>query len=121
MYRIKSRLTDGTVRRAAVRLMQAAALSLVVALAIPAHAAGEREIKSRVAPVYPEIAKRLKIVGAVKIEATVDPEGKVTNAKTVSGNRALATAAEDAVRQWRFAPGPATSTSEVELKFALGE
>ena len=69
--------------------MQAAALALVVSLAIPARAADVRAVKSRVAPIYPEIAKRMRIEGEVRLEVTVDAEGKVTDVKTVSGNRVL--------------------------------
>jgi TonB family protein len=101
--------------------MQAAALALVVVMAIPAHAADEREIKSRVAPVYPELAKRMKIMGAVKIEATVDADGKVTDVKSVGGNQMLSAAAEEAVRKWKFAAGAGIATVQVELKFALAQ
>ena len=106
-------------RQAGVRLMQAAALALVVALAIPAMAVNERAIKSRVAPVYPEIAKRLRIAGAVHLEVTVDPEGKVTDVKPVSGNQMLSPAAADAVRKWKFAPGAGNATVDVVVDFAL--
>ncbi len=106
--------------RAGMRLFQAAALALVVSMAMPGMAADERAIKSRVAPVYPEIAKRMKITGVVKIEATVDPGGKVTDVKTLSGNRMLSPAAEDAVRKWRFAPAAAQSTVPVDINFDLG-
>jgi TonB family protein len=112
-------LCPGGLRRAAVRLMQAVALALVVALAIPAMAANDRAVKSRVAPVYPEVAKRMKIAGAVHLEVTVDPEGKVTDVKPVSGNRMLSPAAEEAVRKWRFASGAGNVTVDVEVNFAL--
>ena len=108
-------------RRVARRLFQAAALALVLVFALPARAGDDRAVKSRVAPVYPEIAKRMKISGDVKILATVDPEGNVTDAKAVSGNRMLGTAAEDAVRKWRFAPGAAVSTVDVNVTFALAQ
>jgi TonB family protein len=94
-------------------------LALVVALAMPARAADERGIKSRVAPTYPEIAKRMRISGMVRLAVTVDPEGNVTGVKPISGNGMLAVAAEDAVRRWRFEPGPGVSTVEVSLNFAL--
>jgi TonB family protein len=95
-------------------------LALLIAIALPAHAE-ERAVKSRVSPVYPEIAKRMKITGIVKVEATVEPDGKVSDVKTVSGNHALAPAAEDAVRKWRFAPAPAASTVNVDVSFVLAE
>jgi len=102
-------------------LFQAGALALVLAIAMTARAAEDRAVKSRVAPVYPEIAKRMKITGAVKIEATVDPDGKVTDVKTLSGNRMLSPAAEDAVRKWKFVSAAAQSTVEVEVNFAMGQ
>jgi len=107
-------------RTVGLRAMQAAALGLAILLVLPARAE-ERAVKSRVAPVYPEIARRMKMAGAVRIEATVDPEGKVTDVKTLSGNRMLSPAAEDAVRKWRFVPEPAGSTVEVEVNFAQGQ
>lgn len=108
-------------RRIGLSLFQAAALALMLAMAVPARAADERAVKSRVNPLYPEIAKRMKITGVVKVEATVDADGKVTDVKTISGNHMLGAAAEDAVRKWRFAPGPATSTVDIELNFALAQ
>ena len=106
-------------RRWAKRLFQAAALALLVTLALPARAGDERAVKSRVAPVYPEIARRLKISGEVKLEATVDAQGKVKDVKPVSGNHMLEVAAEDAVRQWRFEPGDGDATVIVAVTFAL--
>ena len=106
-------------RRVAARVFQAAALALVFALAMPASAADTRAVKSRVQPVYPEIAKRLKISGAVAIEATVNAEGKVTAVKTISGNRLLSTAAEEAVQKWKFKSGAGETTVQVVLSFSL--
>lgn len=107
-------------RRAAVRLLQAAALMLVVALALQGRAE-ERAIKSRVAPVYPEIAKRMRVTGVVKLDVTVDAAGMVTDVKTVSGNRMLSTAAEEAVHKWRFEPGPGPSTLSLNINFDLNQ
>ena len=101
--------------------MQAAALALMVALAFPAKAADERAVKSRVQPVYPEIAKRMRITGEVRLSVTVDANGAVTGVQTVSGNRMLSTAAEDAVRRWKFEPGSASATTNVTLTFALAQ
>jgi TonB family protein len=109
------------VRQLTTCAFQAAAVALLVALAIPARAADDRPVKSRVAAVYPELAKRMRISGDVHLQATVDPEGKVTDVKTLNGNRALATAAEEAVRRWKFAPGPSVSTVEVNVNFALAQ
>jgi TonB family protein len=105
-------------RRAGLRLMQVAALALIVALAMPARAADGRAVKSRIAPAYPEIAKRMRISGVVRLAVTVDPEGKVTDVKPLSGNTMLSIAASEAVRKWRFEPG-SESTEEIALNFSL--
>ncbi|MGC1461597.1 MAG: energy transducer TonB [Terracidiphilus sp.] len=109
------RLGSGSV---GLRILQGAALALILAIALPVRAADERAVKSRVSPVYPEIAKRMKIGGAVKLEATVDAQGKVTEVKTITGNRMLAAAAEDAVRQWKFVAGSTDANVSVEVNFA---
>jgi TonB family protein len=110
-----------TLCRAGPRWARAATLALVMALAIPAGAAKARAVKSRVSPVYPEIAKRMRIEGEVRLSVTVDSDGKVTDVKPVSGNHMLSTAAEDAVRKWKFEPGSGVSTVDVSLTFALAQ
>jgi TonB family protein len=106
-------------RRAALRLVQAAALALVVAMAMPVRAADVRAVKTRTAPAYPEIAKRMRICGVVRLAVTVNSEGKVIDVKPLSGNNLLSLAASDAVRNWRFEPGPGDSTEEIALNFTL--
>lgn len=113
------KIDSNEMRRRAARITQAAVLALAFVLAMPASAADNRAVKSRVAPIYPEIAKRMRIAGEVRLEVTVDPEGKVTDVKKLSGNGMLSTAAEDAVRKWKFEPGPETSTIDLTLNFAL--
>jgi len=58
------------------RILYAAALPFALSVALPVSAADARAIKSRVPPIYPEIAKRMRISGQVKVEATVSPRGK---------------------------------------------
>jgi TonB family protein len=97
---------------------------IAIAMTLPLHAAddhGERAVKQRVSPTYPELARRMHVSGVVRIAATVTPEGTVSATKTVSGNHMLSEAAEDAVHKWKFVPGPAESTVEVTINFAPAE
>ena len=119
MFRHHLQINRRSVRHAGIRLAQAAALALAVTIALPARAADDRPVKSRVAPVYPELAKRMRISGVVKVEATVDADGKVTAVKTLAGNHALSPAAEEAVIRWKFVPGPAVSTVDVDVNFSM--
>jgi TonB family protein len=95
--------------------------TLALGLALPAGAADERGVKSRVAPAYPEIARRMRIGGMVEVQVTVDAEGKVTDATAVSGSHVLALAAEDAVRKWKFESGAGVSKVTVQINFALSQ
>ena len=109
------------VKRAMAGLMQLAIVTLVLAATHPLHAADARPIKQRVSPTYPELAKRMRVSGIVKVSATVEPDGSVSATKTVSGNHMLAGAAEDAVHKWKFAPGTDQSVVEVDINFALAQ
>jgi TonB family protein len=90
----------------------------ILTLSVPSWSATDRAVIQKVPPSYPEMAKRLQISGVVKVEATVEPNGSVSDVKTVSGNHMLSPAAEMAVRKWKFEPGPAKSTVDVEINFA---
>ena len=57
-----------------------------------------------VRPVYPPIAQSARVQGVVIIEATIGPDGKVTDAKVLRSVPLLDQAALDAVRQWEFTP-----------------
>ncbi|MBS1853219.1 MAG: energy transducer TonB [Acidobacteria bacterium] len=99
-------------------------LALVLAPSSPAWGQQEelsRKVKSRVNPVYPEIARRMSITGVVKVEVIVAPNGNVKTTKIVGGHPVLATAAVDAVKKWKFEPASAESTGIVEFKFATQE
>jgi len=106
--------------RKGFRFLRAVPLAAIMVLALQAGAGDDRAVKSRVPPVYPEIAKRMHVTGEVRLEATVDAEGKVKNVKPVSGNHMLEMAAEDALRQWKFAPGDGDAVVEVSITFSLG-
>ena len=77
-----------------------------------------REVVRRVAPDYPELAKRLRISGVVKLRATVAPNGSVKSVESLGGNPVLLKAAQDAVRDWKYAPAPDETRELIELTFA---
>ena len=117
-------ITSGSTRarpRVGFKFLKAAALVAALALALPARAGDTRAVKSRVPPVYPEIAKRMRITGEVQLEVTVNAQGKVTDVKAVKGNHMLEVAAEDAVRQWKFESGDGDSVVSVAINFDLGQ
>lgn len=94
-------------------------LLITLACATVAAHAEDRKPQKRVSPVYPDLAKRMRIGGVVRVAATVAPDGSVTEARATNGNKLLASAAEDAVKKWKFNPGAAADTVNVDINFEL--
>jgi len=67
-------------------------------------------------PVYPEIARRMHMTGKVEVEVTIASDGSVREAKVISGNSMLATAAVQAARNFKYEPGD-ESTSRIAFEF----
>ena len=57
-----------------------------------------------VPPVYPDLARRTGIEGAVGIECRIDETGAVVGATVLFGSPLLSPAALTAVREWRYVP-----------------
>ena len=70
----------------------------------------------RVAPQYPDAARRIGLGGTVKAIAQVGSDGKVKKVEAVGGSPLLVQAAEDAITKWKVAPG-GESQESLELHF----
>jgi TonB family protein len=76
-----------------------------------------RKVKSKVSPVYPELARKMNISGVVKVRVTIAANGSVKDAQLVGGHPLLANAAMDAVKRWRFETRPDETAETVEFRF----
>src|SRR5277367_7175712 len=76
-----------------------------------------RKIKTKVAPVYPELARRMSVVGKVKLEVVITPDGRVKSTRVIGGHPILVQACQDAVKDWKFVPAPEETTQVVEFDF----
>jgi TonB family protein len=77
-----------------------------------------------VQPEYPETARQQHVQGPVVLEGKVGKDGEVQQLSVISGDSMLATAASNAVRQWRFKPlvrnGRAVQfQTQIKIDFAL--
>ncbi len=59
---------------------------------------------SKVVPVYPPLARQIRVSGTVVLRALIGTDGSIRELHLVSGHPLLAQAAIDAVRQWRYRP-----------------
>jgi len=97
-------------------------LTLVTVLSISARPAfadeiDGRKIKNKVAPVYPDLAKRMNVTGSVKVEVVIAQNGTIKSTKVIGGHPLLVETAVDAVKKWRFEPASEETTTTVEFKF----
>lgn len=99
--------------RKALPVLALAFLAFTVA---PLHAQ-ERAAVRKVPPVFPPIARQMGLTGTVIVNVTVDPTGKVIKADSTSNSKIFVTAAIDAVKQWKFAPGDGTDTFPITVNF----
>jgi TonB family protein len=95
-------------------------LVCTLALAIcgtSALAQDARKAVSKPTPHYPEIAKRMNLVGTVKIEIVVGQDGKIKGTNVLGGHPVLVDSALMALKEWRYEPGTAETTVLVSFDF----
>lgn len=78
-----------------------------------------------VPPIYPPLAKQVRIQGKVKLQAVISKTGRVDSVNVLSGHPLLVQAAVDAVKQWQYKPflvdgQPVVASAEIEVPFSLG-
>ncbi len=78
----------------------------------------------RVQPVYPELARQVRIQGPVHLRAIISKTGAIENLQALSGHPMLIPAALNAVRQWRYRPHllngqPVEVETEITVNFIL--
>jgi TonB family protein len=92
-------------------------LALVPAQRASAQPHPERRVISKIAPAYPELARRMHLQGAVKLEVGVKADGAVKSTRVLGGNPVLVQAAADAVSKWKFEVSPGETVEIVQLTF----
>ena len=69
---------------------------------------------------YPLLARQMKVQGSVILQALIGKDGVIQNLRVMSGPQILASAAEDAVRQWHFRPHlQGTEAVETQAKITV--
>jgi len=75
-----------------------------------------------VEPVYPLVAQQSNVQGSVVLLARVANDGSVESVKVESGPDVLASAAVEAVKQWKFKPhaeGAVPTETRITVKFTI--
>jgi len=78
----------------------------------------ERKTRSKVAPQYPEAARRMQLAGTVRLAAVVSADGQVTGTEVIGGHPILVAAVKDAVVRWKFQAAKQESREVLVFTFA---
>ena len=81
-------------------------------------------MERKVQPVYPAQAMSLHLQGSVVLQATIAEDGTVQDLRVIHGHPTLATAAMDAVQQWRYRPyllngAPTRMLTQITVTFEI--
>jgi len=81
-------------------------------------------VSQPVKPSYPLLARQMKVQGSVILQALIGRDGTIQDLHVLSGPPILASAAQEAVRQWRFKPhymgGEAVETqAKITVNFTI--
>src|ERR1700720_4612991 len=78
---------------------------------------GTRKIVSRVNPVYPSVARTMRLQGIVRVEAVIAADGSVKTMEVKGGHPVLVEAAHAAIMEWKWVPAAKESHELIEIKF----
>ena len=80
----------------------------------------KRRIVTQVSPVYPEMARSIRLSGIVRLRATVTPGGKVVRTEVLGGSPLLALSATNAVSRFTWEPRSEETQETVEVSYRYG-
>jgi len=109
-----------------------ASRNAMIASSLPANAAARERISAVAAPelrqtidtTYPLLGQHSRVQGSVVLQAIIGADGSIENLRVVSGPAILTTAAQQAVRQWRFKPyllngQPVETKTRITVNFTI--
>lgn len=77
-------------------------------------------VSSPVKPDYPLLARQMKVQGSVILQALIGRDGLIQDLRVLSGPPILASAAQEAVKQWHFKPHyQGADTVETQAKITV--
>ncbi|HWW16036.1 MAG TPA: energy transducer TonB [Candidatus Dormibacteraeota bacterium] len=82
------------------------------------------ELRQNIDTTLPLLGQHMKVQGSVVLQAVIGADGSIENLSVLSGPAILATAAQQAVRQWRFKPylqngQPVETKTRITVNFSI--
>ncbi len=100
------------------RILGGALLAMALSLGVANLRAQEgRKALSNPAPTYPEVAKKLRLVGTVKVQVLIAADGRIKEKNFIGGHPILVNAVEETLKNWKYAPASGETTTQLEFNF----
>src|SRR5207245_11294858 len=74
-----------------------------------------RKVLSTPVPAYPEVARRLRLTGVVKVQVVIGADGRIKGKNVIGGHPILVSAVEDTLKNWKYAPASGETTTQLEF------
>ena len=77
----------------------------------------DRKVTKKIAPEYPEMARKMNLAGVVRLVLVIAPNGTVKSAKPLGGHPLLIEPSLEAVKKWHYEPAATETTQTVEIRY----
>ena len=100
------------------RILGGALLAMALSLgAANLQAQESRKVLSNPVPAYPEVARRLRLTGVVKVQVVIGTDGRIKDKTVIGGHPVLVNSVEEALKNWKYAPASGETTTQLEFNF----
>jgi TonB family protein len=83
-------------------------------MTVSASGQESRKLIAQPVPVYPELARRARLSGTVKVEVLIAANGQV---KVIGGHPLFVDATTEALKKWKYALSNSETSAELEFNF----
>jgi TonB family protein len=98
-----------------VRALLVGLLSLVAVRILPGQEG--RKLITQELPAYPDLARRIRLSGVVKVEVVIGADGLIKETKVIGGHPLFIDSTMDALKRWRYTPAKSETTTTLEFNF----
>jgi len=104
--------------RKAGRILGGALVAMALSLGVAnLRAQDSRKVLSNPVPVYPDVAKRMRLTGTVKVQIVIATDGRIKEKNFIGGHPVLVNAVEETLKNWKYAPASGETTTQLEFNF----
>jgi TonB family protein len=86
-------------------------------MTVSAYGQEGRKLIAQPVPEYPQVARRVRLSGTVKVQVVIAADGQVKEVKVIGGHPLFVEATLEALKRWKYTPGNSETTVALEFSF----